>query len=318
MIVVSPSTEILSNLDEQSIPVRIEGCGRLCYKSEDKITPESAPGFIKTILKHGHNSVAEMAVVTLEVMVEKESIAAKLHAVLPKYLTIDKLEKNIFLITASMRGFRELYIDHGNLKIVKSMTSYLLQHHGLFFKDITPERGIVTQAGVMVKKLYMSELERLPPFLYAKHRFVAVKLTVNRAVTHEMVRHRPCSFLQESQRYCRYGTEKFGNQVTFIKPMFYAEGSDEYTIWQKAMEDTESLYLKLLETSSPQAARTVLPNSCKTELIVFCSLLQWAHIFKLRATKGADPSMREVMIPLFKEFKELYPKVYGELDLDLT
>ncbi len=318
MIVVPPSTEILTNLDEQSIPVRIEGCGRLCYKSEDKITAESAPGFIKTILKHGHNSVAEMAVVTIEVMVEKESIAAKLYEVLPKYLTIDKIDKNILLITASMRGFRELYMNYSHLKIVKAITSYLLQHHELFFKDITPERGIVNQAGVMVKKLYMSEVDNLPPFIFARHRFVAVKFTVNRAVTHEMVRHRPCSFLQESQRYCRYGSEKFGNQVTFIKPMFYAEESDEYQVWQKAMEDTESLYLKLLETSSPQAARTVLPNSCKTELIVFCSLIQWAHIFKLRATKGADPSMREVMIPLFKEFKTLFPQVYGELDLDLT
>lgn len=317
MIVVPPSTEILSRLDEQSIPVRIEECGRLCYKSEDKITAESAPGFIKTILKHGHNSVAEMAVITLEVMVEKENIARKLYAVLPKYLTIDSPEKNILLITASMRGFRELYLNHSNLKIVKAMTGYLLQHHRLFFEDLTPERGIVPQAGVMVKKLYLSEIKQLPAHFYGRHRWVAVKFVVNRAVTHEMVRHRPCSFLQESQRYCRYGTEKFGNQVTFIKPLFYADDSEEYSIWAKAMEDTESLYLKLLETSSPQAARTVLPNSCKTELIVFASLIQWAHMFKLRATKGADPSMREVMIPLFKEFKDLYPEVYGELELDL-
>ena len=318
MIVVSPSTEILSYLDEQSIPVRIEGCGRLCYKSEDKITAESAPGFIRNILRHGHNSVAEMAVVTLEVMVEKESIVAKLYAVLPKYLTIDRLEKNILLITASMRGFRELYMAHGNLKIVKAMTGYLLQHHGLFLEDIVPERGIVNQAGVMVRKLYLSELKQLPPQFFGRHRWVAVKFIVNRAVTHEMVRHRPCSFLQESQRYCRYGADKFGNQVTFVKPLFYKEDSEEYKIWKQAMEETESLYLKLLESSSPQASRTVLPNSCKTELIVFANLIQWAHMFKLRATKGADPSMREVMIPLFKEFKELYPEVYGDFDLDLT
>ncbi len=318
MIVVPPSYEIMHDLDEQSLPVRIEGCGRLCYKSEDKITAESAPRFIKTILKHGHNSVAEMAVLTLEVMVDKENIAAKLYNVLPKYLTIDTLDKNILLVTSSVRGFRELYLDHGNLKIVKAITAYLLQHHPLFFEDITPERGIVNQAGVMVKKLYLSEVGELPPHLYGRHRWVAVKFTVNRAVTHEMVRHRPCSFLQESQRYCRYGADKFGNQVTFIKPLFYTEDSEEYKIWTQAMEDTERLYLKLLETSSPQAARTVLPNSCKTELIVFANLFQWAHMFKLRATKGADPSMREVMIPLFKEFQELFPDVYGSFALDLT
>lgn len=157
MIVIPPSYEILNDLDQQSLALRIEACGRLCYKSEDKITDESAPAFIKNILKHGHNSVAEMAVVTLEVIVDKESIATQLFNTFPKYLTIDLLEKRILLITASVRAFRELYVEHGNLKIVKAITGFLLQRHPLFFEDITPERGIVSQSGVMVKKLYLSE-----------------------------------------------------------------------------------------------------------------------------------------------------------------
>lgn len=313
MIVIPPSYEILNDLDQQSLAIRIEACGRLCYKSEDKITDQSAPVFIRNILKHGHNSVAEMAVVTLEVIVEKESIAAQLFKGLPRYLNIDMLEKNILLITASVRAFRELYLEHANLKIVKAITAFLLKRHPLFFEDITPERGIVPQSGVMVKKLYLSEVENLPSHLFARHRYLAVKFIVNRAVTHEMVRHRPCSFLQESQRYCRYGTDKFGNQVTFVKPLFYDEGSEEYNLWVQAMEDTEKIYLKLLETSTPQAARTVLPNSCKTELIVYCNLMQWVHMFKLRVAKGADPSMREVMIPLLADFAEQFPEVFGPL-----
>ncbi|MEN8200681.1 MAG: FAD-dependent thymidylate synthase, partial [Thermodesulfobacteriota bacterium] len=142
-----------------------------------------------------------------------------------------------------------------------------------------------------------------------KHRFCGVLFTVNRAVTHEIVRHRPCSYLQESQRYCRYSQDKFGNQVTFIKPMFYDEGSEEYGLWQQAMEESEKIYLKLLESSTPQAARTVLPNSCKTEIIVYCNLEEWRHIFSLRTTPAAEPSMREVMIPLEKEMRERYPAV---------
>ncbi|MEN8256765.1 MAG: FAD-dependent thymidylate synthase [Thermodesulfobacteriota bacterium] len=314
MIVIPPSYEILNDLDQQSLPIRIEVCGRLCYKSEDKITDESAPAFIRNILKHGHNSVAEMAVVTLEVIVEKESLASQLFKAQPKFLNVDLLEKNILLITASVRAFRELYLDHGNIKIVKAITAFLLKRHPLFFEDITPERGIVPQSGVMVKKLYLSEVENLPVNIFARHRYLAVKFTVNRAVTHEMVRHRPCSFLQESQRYCRYGTDKFGNQVTFVKPLFYDDQeSEEYKLWAQAMEDTEKIYLKLLETSTPQAARTVLPNSCKTELIVYANLIQWVHMFKLRVAKGADPSMREVMIPLLADFAEQFPEVFGPL-----
>lgn len=316
MIVIPPSYEILNDLDQQSLAVRIEACGRLCYKSEDKITDESAPIFIKNILKHGHNSVAEMAVITLEVIVEKESLATQLYKALPKFLNIDQLEKNILLITASVRAFRELYLAHGNLKIVKAITAYLLQRHPLLFDDITPERGIVPQSGVMVKKLYLSEVENLPAHLLARHRYLAVKFIVNRAVTHEMVRHRPCSFLQESQRYCRYSADKFGNQVTFVKPLFYEEGSNEYKTWEQAMTETEKLYLQLLETSTPQAARTVLPNSCKTELIVYANLIQWVHMFKLRVARGADPSMREVMIPLLADFAEQFPDIFGSLVVD--
>jgi len=126
-------------------------------------------------------------------------------------------------------------------------------------------------------------------------------------VTHELVRHRPCSFLQESQRYCRYSQDKFSNQVTFVKPVFFPEDSNEFVLWKQAMEDTEKLYLKLLETSTPQAARTVLPNSCKTEIITYCNLAEWKHIFLLRTSAAAEPSMREIMIPLEKEMKKRYP-----------
>lgn len=313
MKVVSPSYEILRDLDEQSLAVRIEVCGRLCYKSEDKITPESAPPFIRRILKHGHNSVAEMAVLTLKIDVDSDSYVAQLFAAQPKYFQIDRIDKKTLLMSGSVRAYRELFQANSGLKIVKALTSFLAEKHPLFFEDILPKRGLVPQQGVSIEKIPLSEVEKMPADLLAKHRYIAVKFIVNRAVTHEMVRHRPCGFLQESQRYCRYSDSKFGSQVTFIKPMFYKEGTGEYRLWEQAMTETEKLYVKLLKTSTPQAARNVLPNSCKTELIVYANLLQWLHMFRLRTSKGADPSMREVMIPLLGDFQKEFPGIFDNL-----
>ncbi|MDH5299448.1 MAG: FAD-dependent thymidylate synthase [Desulfobulbaceae bacterium] len=318
MKVVAPSFEILDGLDHQSLAVRIEACGRICYKSEDKISEDSAEPFVRRILKHGHNSVAEMAALTLKVNIDGESLASQFFAVIPRYFQIDRLDKKLLLITGSVRAFRELFQAHGKVKLVKALTCFLAQEHPLFFEDLLPRRGLVPQEGVMVEKMPLEEVDRLPADLLARHRFLAVKFVVNRAVTHEIVRHRPCSFLQESQRYCRYSEDKFGSEVTFIKPMFFAEGSSEYRLWEKAMVETEKLYLELLATSSPQAARTVLPNSCKTELIVFANLSEWFHIFRLRTSPAAEPSMREVMIPLVHEFGRLYPAQFGELSRTLA
>jgi thymidylate synthase (FAD) len=315
MKVIAPYFEILENLDKQSLPVRIEGCGRICYKSEDKITPESAEPFIRSIIKHGHNSVTEMAVLTLKIQYDTESIASKFFNLIPKFLIVDTVEKKELLITGSIRTFRELYQSNPTVKMVKAIAEYLNRRQPLFYEDLLPERGLLKQEGVEVEKVPLETVDSFPAELLVRHRHVAVLFVVNRAVTHEIVRHRPVSYLQESQRYCRYSQDKFGNEVTFIKPMFFKENTEEYSLWEKAMQETEKIYLKLLETSSPQAARTVLPNSCKTELITFANLLEWLHIFKLRTSKGAEPSMREVMIPLLHNFQEKYPTIFDGIQV---
>ncbi len=314
MKVIPPSFEILDDLDRQSLPVRIEACGRICYKSEDKITEDSAEPFIRSIIKRGHNSVLEMAVIVLQISIDSESIAAGFFAALPKFLQVDRTDKQTLIVSGSVRAFREFYLAHTSLKLAKSITALLAERHPLLFGDLTPKHAWVPQSGIAVTELDAGRLANLPADLFAKHRHVAVKFIINRAVTHEIVRHRPCSFLQESQRYCRYGEDKFDNQVTFIKPMFFDEGSEEYRLWEKAMLETEKIYMKLLETVSPQAARTVLPNSCKTEIIVYANLLEWAHIFRLRTPPAAEPSMREVMIPLHKQFAEMFSSVFQKAD----
>lgn len=309
MKIIPPSYEILDALDQQGLAVRIEFSGRICYKSEDKIDKDSALPFVSKMAEHGHNSVLEMGVVSLRVRYPEPDMLAELYATQPRYLQIDTQAENTLLVTGSVRAFREMLMFHPGCRLVQAMTGFLAGRHPYLFATIIPEGGFPDQPGMIVNKIRLHEIDKLPQPLRLKHRHIAVKFIVNRAVTHEIVRHRPCSFLQESQRYCRYSDNKFGGEVTFIKPMFYEEGSPEYGLWHKAMLDTEQLYLQLLETSTPQAARTVLPNSCKTELIVYANLQEWRHIFRLRTTRAAEPSMREVMIPLHQELMGRFPEL---------
>ncbi len=305
MIIIPPSFEIQDDLDNSSIAVRLESCGRVCYKSEDKISADSAVPFVSKIAKHGHNSVLEMAVVSLRVICQPPHVAGLLSCQ-PKYLIVDQTDTGM-LVTGSIRAFRELYNGYSDNQLVSELVSVLAKKEPFLFETIfDPEKALVGDPEISVTKLRLQEVDDLPDKLRLRHRFVSVKFVVNRAVTHELVRHRPCSFLQESQRYCRYSQDKFDNQVTFIDPMFYKKNTEEYKLWQESMGETEKIYLKLLETSTPQAARTVLPNSCKTEIIVYCNLTEWKHIFKLRTSQAAEPSMREIMIPLEKEMNKRF------------
>jgi len=309
MRIIAPSFAILDELDRQSLPVRIEYCGRICYKSEYRIDSGSAIPFVSNITANGHNSVLEMGVVTLTVTCATQEPIRAFFFRQPKFLYIDQPRENQLLITGSIRAFREMHFFHPDDAISQAITRFLRSRHPYFFEE--PEPFADAPAGVAIEKMELAEVEQLPPLVCAKHRFLAVKFIVNRAVTHELVRHRPCSFLQESQRYCRYSADKFGNEVTFIKPVFFEEGSEEFILWQQSMEAMEAQYLRLLHTSSPQAARTVLPNSCKTEIIVYANLLEWQHILSLRTSPAAEPSMREVMIPLAQELRHRYPAVFS-------
>jgi thymidylate synthase (FAD) len=149
----------------------------------------------------------------------------------------------------------------------------------------------------------------LLPENYDEHVMCAVKFICNRAISHELVRHRPCSWIQESQRYCNYSKTQFGKEVTFISPdPFFSESDSNWDIWEQAMADAEEKYFLLLNGgATPQAARTVLPNSCKTELICFATIAQWEHMFNLRLASGAEPSMQFLMKQVADSF---YNKKY--------
>lgn len=143
-----------------------------------------------------------------------------------------------------------------------------------------------------------------------EHEKVTVRFICDRGVTHEIVRHRIASYSQESTRYCNY--KVLGIQV--IKPLFFAGNKKRYRIWLTAMRACEKAYLALLEDgATAQEARSVLPNSLKTEIIVTYNLRGWRHFFKLRCSKRAHPQMRELTIPLLREFQKKIPLLFDDI-----
>ena len=144
-----------------------------------------------------------------------------------------------------------------------------------------------------------------------EHINISIKIICDRGVTHEIVRHRIASYSQESTRYCNYSKDKFGNELSFIKPCFWHENSEEYLIWSSAMEYAERTYLKLIESGvKPEEARSVLPNSLKTEIVMTANLREWRHFLKLRTSEKAHPQMREIANLIKEEFTKTIPLIF--------
>lgn len=151
-----------------------------------------------------------------------------------------------------------------------------------------------------------------------EHCSFTVKFIVDRGVSHEIVRHRVASYCQESTRYCNYSKDKFGNEITVIKPCFWEESSDQFIVWKSAMKMAESHYFDLLFIgATPQEARAVLPNSLKTEVVMTANIREWRHFFKLRTSKAAHPQMREVAIPLLKELQQKIPVLFDDIECEV-
>lgn len=205
MKIINASYSIETPIDGAEILKRIEKAGRTCYKSEKRITEESAENFVRTLIERGHESVLE-------------------------------------------------------------------------------------------------------------HASITVRFVCDRGVSHEIVRHRIASFSQESTRYCNYSNDRFRNEITFIKPCFLEDGTGGYKLWKQAMFVAEKEYFDLLNWGfTPQEARSVLPNSTKTEIIMTANLREWRHFLKLRTAKAAHPQMRELTVPLLKELQEWIPVIFDDI-----
>jgi thymidylate synthase (FAD) len=142
---------------------------------------------------------------------------------------------------------------------------------------------------------------------------MTVKFVTDRGVSHELVRHRMSSFVQESTRYCNYDYDRFGREITVVKPSAWDSWSEsQQDWWEGSLKYAELNYLYMVQDDmKPQEARSVLPNSLKTEVMVRANFREWRHIFRLRAvSKAAHPDMRALMLPLYEQCRNLLPCVF--------
>ena len=147
-----------------------------------------------------------------------------------------------------------------------------------------------------------------------EHVNITVRFICDRGVSHELVRHRLASYSQESTRYANYSKERFGREITVIKPSFWHENTPEYLEWLTAMEQAERSYMKLIQLgASPEQARGVLPNNLKTEIVMTCNIREWRHVLNLRCSRTAHPQMRELMLPLLYELHEKLPILFEDI-----
>lgn len=147
-----------------------------------------------------------------------------------------------------------------------------------------------------------------------EHISITVRFICDRGISHELVRHRLAAFSQESTRYANYSKDKFGSELTFIRPIFWAGDSPMYQQWLDAMRAAENTYLEMLKSgASPQQARSVLPNSLKTEVVMTANLREWLHVFELRCHTASHPQMREIMLPLLLELAGHMPIIFSKL-----
>ena len=319
MKIVKAGYEIFPSTNQDNVLQRIEQAGRVCYKSENSITDTSAQTFCANIIKRGHEAVLEHGVLGFEVSKLVFHILTEYNSALITYgfksfLRFTKHDK--YLISANVRAWRDfLKALQERFHILPYCLKDVTSNYPILFPEYQNNElfeGDCTESGLT--PIDTSTLTH--PLEIMVHHNVTVKFIVDRGVSHEIVRHRTASFCQESQRYCNYSKDKFGNEVTFIEPLFWDEYSKTYTYWKGACSIAESDYFSLLKCGAmPQEARAVLPNSVKTEVVMTANCECWHHFFELRTSYAAHPQMREVAIPLLKDFQQLLTTLFDDIEV---
>lgn len=255
----------------QDVYKDIERAARVSYKSEDKITEDSAEKMVQRLISMEHYSPLEFGTIYLK---------AKL---IPCWDILRKKNKNLSKPWVYVEQVDEKEED-GSI--------------GRYWYITTNYRFIIE-----------NELEDLLQYMcepteHHQNR-TTVKFITNRAVTHELVRHRSMSFMQESQRFIAYDKGKFGSEITFIKQA-WEQSEDEKTLMEHTLSQIEDTYMKLRKLGlKPQQARTVLPNATKTELYMCGFDKDWEHFFDLRDKTHVDPQMYNLAHPLHEEFNKI-------------
>lgn len=288
MKLIKPSFEIWEQPSGlEGVYKQIERAGRICYKSEDKITEDSAKSFVDRMIKSGHGT-----------MLEHGTVYLKVFNVIENSELIDKYKSNKYSV---VKEGTEVYNCHGDILYGSC-------------------KCITTNYRVLVENGWLDDLKYICKPTEFHEKRITVHFVCDRGVSHEFVRHRVMSFAQESTRYCNYSKDKFGNELTFIQPCWLDDerlklyGPYHTVIRDKSLEsifiaslnNAEKDYIDLIDLGwKPQEARAVLPNSLKTELVVTGFVSDWNHFFDLRArgTTGAPhPQAKELAEPLMKEF----------------
>lgn len=310
MKVIEPSFEILEQINISNSLKRIEEIGRVCYKSEDKITKDSYKNFIKNLIDRKHYSVLEHVYFTY--MIKKDSFMNLLLTKnFDKYISYIKLTtelfddfkfNDIFIVSLNLRTMFEMYYDgiEFALKFLKKLPNEIKS----FLHTANIIRNYEFQ-DIVTTEIQCIDYDKYKKYnVYDRHKFITVKFICDRGVSHELVRHRMASYSQESTRYANYSKDKFGNELTFIKPCFWPDVLNEkYKRWLRVNRNIEDNYMKFLEENcTPQEARDILSISLKTEIFMTCNIEEWKHVFNLRCDKSAHPQIRELMIPLKEEF----------------
>lgn len=310
MRIIKPSVEIMrTGLETDIIPEQfIERVGRTCYKSEDKITNDSADKFVGNIIKRGHEAVIEHWSLIFKTsqgyyaraLSEWETIThvcykycdERLRPYLRFTESSDESNHSRYVISGSMRAWRDFikaYVAH--FGFLPRYLHGIVRTYPLFF----PEYQIYAPEVFFNDILVPIDVSDLNSYERRIHQDVTVKFICDRGVSHEIVRHRVASFAQESTRYCNYSQDKFGKEITVVRPSWCEENTAVYNVWKLGCWEAESNYFALLnEGATPQEARSVLPNSLKTEVVVTMNLDGWRHFFNLRCSPAAHPDMKEV------------------------
>ena len=329
-------------IDDPSITKKIEKVARVCYKSENKIDEGTDMIMCRSLIKRQHTAMLEHASLILEVGEQEYSLIETLRSFMENMIEDGEQNRKCYLryTNSTLDGNNYRYFISGNIRAWYEFMIYANSVNGLpkrLYNIINDNVNNIFDIDVDAFDFVTFDMYDEDDF-YAKvvtdmnqltdeermvHETFSVLFTVDRGVTHELVRMRDCSFAQESTRYCNYANGKFGNEITVILPCFFDTGmgtnsnSLVYKEWESACKNAEASYFKLLEYGAkPQEARDILPTSVKADIVMTTNLAEWKHIFNLRAcdsTGPAHPQMKEIMIPLFKEMREKYPFAFGDM-----
>ena len=287
---VTPNAVII---DEKDPLKKIELAGRTCYKSENKITDTSAEKFVGALIRRQHTAMLEHACFVFQLSSDISSIYIEFLEEDPYIHVTHNVDNDRLLVSGSVRSLNQFPYNGPIIDVLKKSYPDLVYDED---RRPSPEDAY----GIVAKIVDLDTLPNLSDEEIAQHKYMTIRFITDRGVTHELVRHRPCSFAQESTRYVNYHE---GLSIA-LPTGFYERPEEVQEEYQSAFLDAERHYGRLIEMGqTPQQARAVLPNATKTEIVVTTGMGEWRHILNLRlfGTTGAPhPDIKTIM-------EEAYP-----------